>query len=748
GAPVNIDNCHFYGNTKGINCYGIGIANPSTVMVSHCLIEYSKENGVFIVENSNVNINNCDISNNGVASTYRGAIQLSIQSTGASCSPYIQNNHIHHNRWQGIIGWDITAQGTMAPEIAYNNIEYNYTGLYLLNADGQVQHNQINNNFIPGNMNSGAGVMVGGASSTPMFYDNTITGNFTGFYLASNANPCIGDLSEDVITYWGRNRIQNNIDANNVLHSIVLYQFTNSSIVVKAENNDFGTADTLAIAASITDHNDDPALGTVDFMPIFNGTPVQSISGTITPALGMLSCTIAAVPVDNPSAAVYAQMNPDNTYTIPLDSPGSFYVVGYGYGFEDINPTMTGAYGGIYSPTPVDVWLTAQVGNINFEMLSIPPYMYTEVGSSEQHENYTLFPLEQGIFVTPYNIVPYLYVDTMAYVVRIYSFRDFSTNPPTELIVPSTNNIMIQRFSLTVGDSWQSSRCRYNQDLGQNELYNVTSEVVREDGINFLEVTYLASIIETRTATNEMVSKDWLVQEFGVFKEYEYKWPFLQYKKQILNMSLATDDSFLPLITGNKWIYHYEVPNGPSELTYTPGDATNFFSWEPTTAGETPWTHYRFYDNGNLIATLPITQLNYGVLQDLQHTHDYYVTAWRDGVESSPSNTITIEGVQNQDNTHTAALKNISVYPNPFGSSASLLKIHFELNGIKPVNISIYNLRGQKVRTIHDGILSKGVKELTWDGKDNEGNRTASGIYFIKMNTDKVTEVQKIVVIK
>jgi len=37
---------------------------------------------------------------------------------------------------------------------------------------------------------------------------------------------------------------------------------------------------------------------------------------------------------------------------------------------------------------------------------------------------------------------------------------------------------------------------------------------------------------------------------------------------------------------------------------------------------------------------------------------------------------------------------------------------------------------------------------LTWDGKDNEGNRTASGIYFIKMNTDKVTEVQKIVVIK
>jgi hypothetical protein len=69
--------------------------------------------------------------------------------------------------------------------ILSNVIEYNYTGIYLLQASGYVADNQINHNFIPGDMNSGAGVMGSGATSEPYFERNHIEGNYTGFYITN-----------------------------------------------------------------------------------------------------------------------------------------------------------------------------------------------------------------------------------------------------------------------------------------------------------------------------------------------------------------------------------------------------------------------------------------------------------------------------------------------------------------------------------------------------------------------------------
>ena len=71
-------------------------------------------------------------------------------------------------------------------------------------------------------------------------------------------------------------------------------------------------------------------------------------------------------------------------------------------------------------------------------------------------------------------------------------------------------------------------------------------------------------------------------------------------------------------------------------------------------------------------------------------------------------------------------------YPNPFNPSTT---ISFSLGEETQVNIDIYNLKGQKVRHLTSDNFSRGEHKLLWDGKDDQGRKVASGIYFAEMRT-------------
>jgi flagellar hook assembly protein FlgD len=45
-------------------------------------------------------------------------------------------------------------------------------------------------------------------------------------------------------------------------------------------------------------------------------------------------------------------------------------------------------------------------------------------------------------------------------------------------------------------------------------------------------------------------------------------------------------------------------------------------------------------------------------------------------------------------------------------------------------------------------ISQKGKQTLTWDGKNNNGNATATGVYFVKLQADKAVRVHKILMVK
>lgn len=84
-------------------------------------------------------------------------------------------------------------------------------------------------------------------------------------------------------------------------------------------------------------------------------------------------------------------------------------------------------------------------------------------------------------------------------------------------------------------------------------------------------------------------------------------------------------------------------------------------------------------------------------------------------------------------------------YPNPFNAGTTIL---FELPRAAEVNLSIFNILGQRVRTMHNGLLEAGSHTVYWDGYFDNGLNSSSGLYFYKLETPEISLVRKMVLIK
>jgi len=88
------------------------------------------------------------------------------------------------------------------------------------------------------------------------------------------------------------------------------------------------------------------------------------------------------------------------------------------------------------------------------------------------------------------------------------------------------------------------------------------------------------------------------------------------------------------------------------------------------------------------------------------------------------------------------------VYPNPFNPDRSGLSGSFELAKAENIQLAIYNIRGQKVRTLSSGVRNAGTFPISWNGQDDNGNNCKAGMYFIMMNTSSYSTSKKIVLIR
>jgi hypothetical protein len=84
--------------------------------------------------------------------------------------------------------------------------------------------------------------------------------------------------------------------------------------------------------------------------------------------------------------------------------------------------------------------------------------------------------------------------------------------------------------------------------------------------------------------------------------------------------------------------------------------------------------------------------------------------------------------------------------PNP-GAGARTMQFDVP-DHVGPACLVLYNIRGQRVRTLVDGPVERGRQERVWDGTDDAGHAVAAGIYFARLDVDGRTDDQKIVVLR
>jgi len=101
-------------------------------------------------------------------------------------------------------------------------------------------------------------------------------------------------------------------------------------------------------------------------------------------------------------------------------------------------------------------------------------------------------------------------------------------------------------------------------------------------------------------------------------------------------------------------------------------------------------------------------------------------------------------GVPNEDNVATPT-RLLGNYPNPFNPSTT---ISFTTAKAAPVQITIYNLKGQAVRTWNLETEVGGNHSVQWDGLDDNGLSLSSGVYFYRMFSGAYSSTRKMVLMK
>lgn len=195
------------------------------------------------------------------------------------------------------------------------------------------------------------------------------------------------------------------------------------------------------------------------------------------------------------------------------------------------------------------------------------------------------------------------------------------------------------------------------------------------------------------------------------------------------------------------------VLNAPQNLIATINYPTNVvLAWQAPQASrqaistrDRSLIGYKVYRNNIPLATISSSTRTYtdGTVQNNQ-TYQYYVTAiYTEGV-SGPSNVVTV--LFNANDPDIIPINCLYAnYPNPFNPSTT---IQFALEKKTQTVISIYNVKGQRIRTLWNGLCEVGSHSLIWDGTNDKQQIIPSGIYLLEMRAGSYHSVKRMILMK
>ena len=160
--------------------------------------------------------------------------------------------------------------------------------------------------------------------------------------------------------------------------------------------------------------------------------------------------------------------------------------------------------------------------------------------------------------------------------------------------------------------------------------------------------------------------------------------------------------------------------------------------------GTEEWTGYDYVDdNGHF--ELPVEKDGvYDVKLSTRDDGDITGTATVKNLQSDI--TLSVTGISKDGPIgviHTSRL--YDAYPNPFNPSTT---IKVDMAKTAQASLTIYDVLGQKVKTLFNGNLNKGSSRFVWNGTDNSGRKVASGLYFYQLKTKDLAQTKAVMLIK
>jgi hypothetical protein len=161
--------------------------------------------------------------------------------------------------------------------------------------------------------------------------------------------------------------------------------------------------------------------------------------------------------------------------------------------------------------------------------------------------------------------------------------------------------------------------------------------------------------------------------------------------------------------------------------------------------GATGWTDAGFVDaEGNF--TLPAeTNGNYEVMVTAKGCENKTIQVPVDLLMGDAKVTLNPTGIEDGKDIIVRSHQLFRAYPNPFNPTTT---IRVKMAKTAEASLVIYNVMGQKVKTLHSGSLEKGTRNFKWNGTDNAGKQVASGLYFYQLKTQNNMQTKSVIFLK
>ena len=136
-----------------------------------------------------------------------------------------------------------------------------------------------------------------------------------------------------------------------------------------------------------------------------------------------------------------------------------------------------------------------------------------------------------------------------------------------------------------------------------------------------------------------------------------------------------------------------------------------------------------------------------GILEQVINFQSYNLCYVNVNIPANSTIEVTITGFDTPVDYNTTSGQPVAInaYPNPF---TKITNFEYYLPQKEPLEITIYNLKGEKIVTLYDNIASKGNSQITWNGKNSKNKSIGSGIYLYRFKTSSKEIVKKLLFIK